>query len=111
MQLLVLRRCVVSARARGMPEITSHGKLFFREKSVGKWLLTKDLFRHFGEIMPLCRFNRPGNSPAQIRAEDPTSGRGRCKPGSDVWARILRRLAPRLQCARTAGAGSIVHRM
>jgi hypothetical protein len=30
MQLLVLRRFVVPARARGMPEITNHGKLFFR---------------------------------------------------------------------------------
>ena len=28
MQLPVLRRLVVSARARGMPEIKSHGKLF-----------------------------------------------------------------------------------
>jgi hypothetical protein len=30
MQLLVLGRVVVSARGRGMPEITNHGKLFFR---------------------------------------------------------------------------------
>jgi len=29
MQLLVLTRVVVSARARGMPEITNTGKLFF----------------------------------------------------------------------------------
>src|ERR1041385_6670219 len=32
MQLLVLRQFVVSARGRGMPEITNHGKLFFRQK-------------------------------------------------------------------------------
>ena len=33
MQLLVLRRVMVSARARGMPEITNHGKLFFFDKN------------------------------------------------------------------------------
>src|SRR5438552_2046518 len=31
MQLLVLRRLVVSARARGMPEITNQGKLFLNK--------------------------------------------------------------------------------
>src|ERR1041385_2181070 len=34
MQPLVLRRFVVSARARGMPEITNHGKLFFPQKAL-----------------------------------------------------------------------------
>src|SRR4029077_21151347 len=34
MQLLVLRRLVVPARARGMPEITNQGKLFFPYKSL-----------------------------------------------------------------------------
>ena len=56
-------------------------------------------------------FNRLGSNRAQIRAEDRTSGRGQCTPGSDDEARIPRRLVRRLQCARTADAGSIAHRM
>ena len=40
MQLLVLRRVMVSARARGMPEITNHGKLFFSIKTIGSRSVT-----------------------------------------------------------------------
>jgi hypothetical protein len=109
MQLPVLRRFVVSARARGMPEITNDGKLFFREKTIGVRSLSNDLFRHFEEIILLRRFNRPGNTPAQIRAEGRTSGRGPYKPGSDDGVRTLLRLVRRLQSAQTAGAESNVH--
>src|SRR5262245_10913315 len=45
MQLLALRICVVSARARGMPEITNHGKLFFRQKSLANGRLPGHVFR------------------------------------------------------------------
>src|SRR5262245_40629090 len=111
MQLRVLRRLLVSARARGMPEITNHGKLFFREKTVGGRSLTSVRFSAPDGITRLCRFNRPGNNPAEIRAEDRTSGRGRCKPGFDGEARIVLRPAPRLQSVLKANEGSIAHRM
>src|SRR6478752_9828582 len=101
MQLLVLRRVVVSARARGMPEITSRGKLFFSTKTIGNWSLT-GVAVPVGKGMTPARFNRPGSNRTQIWAEDPTSGHGRCTPGSDDGARILRRPAPRWQCALKA---------
>jgi len=112
MQLLVLRRVMVSARARGMPEITNHGKLFFFDKN--HWQPVGYRGRGFGahgsDVFQLV-FNRRANNPAQIRAEDRTSGRDRCKPASDDGARILLRQVSRLQCAQTADVGSIVHRM
>ena len=82
---------------------------FFSIKTVGGWSLTGPRFRAHGNDAP-SPFNRPGNNRAQIRAEDRTSGRGRCKPGSDDGARILLRPARRLQCARKANAESIAHR-
>ena len=65
---------------------------------------------HGSDVFQLV-FNRRANNPAQIRAEDRTSGRDRCKPASDDGARILLRQVSRLQCAQTADVGSIVHRM
>ena len=61
--------------------------------------------------MTPVRFNRPGSNRTQIRAEDPTSGHGRCTPCSDDGARILRRPERRWQCAPKANAGSIGHPM
>ena len=84
---------------------------FFSIKIVGGWSLTGATVSVRTGMTLLPRFNRPGNNRAQIRAEDRTSGRGRCKPGSDDGARILLRPARRLQCARKANAGSIAHRM
>src|SRR5262245_58801935 len=111
MQLPALRRLLVPARARGMPEITNHGKLFCEKKPLAAGRLPRLAFPRRPGIIRLCRFNRPGNNPAQIRAEDRTSGRGRCKPGFDGEARIVLRPAPRLQSALKANEGSIAHRM
>src|SRR6476646_5659071 len=83
---------------------------FFLIKTIGNWSLT-------GVAVPVrkgmtpARFNRRGSNRTQILAEDPTSGHGRCRPGSDDGARILRRPARRLQCAPKANAGSIGHPM
>src|SRR6476646_1371693 len=106
MQLLVLGRVVVSERGLGMPEITNHGKLFFSIKTVGGWPLTGASVVRLG--MTPARFNRPGSYRTQTRAEARTSGHGRCSPGSDGGAPILRP-ARRWQCAPKANAGSIGH--
>ena len=84
---------------------------FFFDKN--RWRLVGYRGRGFDvrATMTPARFNRPGNNRAQIRAEDRTSGRGQCTPGSDGGARILRRPARRWQCAPKANAGSIAHRM
>ena len=79
---------------------------FFLQKSLPTGSLPKGGFR----IVRL-RFSRQGNNPAQIQAADRASGRDRCKPDFDDGAQILLRQAPRLQCAQTADAESIVHRM
>ena len=91
-----------------MPEITNHGKLFFSIKTVGGWPLTGASVVRLG--MTPARFNRPGSYRTQIRAEDRTSGRGQCTPGSDGGGQILRRPVRRWQCAQKANAGSIGHR-
>jgi len=83
---------------------------FFSIKTAGGWSVTGVAVSVRKGMTPV-RFNRPGRNRAQIRAEDRTSGHDRCKPASDDGARILLRPVPRLQCARTAGAGSIVHPM
>ena len=84
---------------------------FFSNKNLADESLTQVTDSGARENHVPIRFNRPENNPVQIRAEDRTSGRGRCKPGSDDEARIPLRPAPQSQCARTADAGSIVHRM
>src|SRR6478736_4538118 len=83
---------------------------FFSIKTIGNWSLT-GVAVPVSKGMTPARFNRPGSDRTQIWAEDPTSGHGRCTPGSDDGARILRRPAPRWQCAPKANAGSIGHPM
>ena len=84
---------------------------FFSIKIIGSRSLTgATVSVRSGMTLP-GRFNRRGNNPDQIRAEDRTSGHGQCTPGSDGDARILHRPARRLQCARKANAGSNGHRM
>jgi len=94
-----------------MPEITTRGKLFFREKNIAGRSLTNARFSAPRGMTLLRCFNRPANNPAHIRGEDRTSGRGRCKPGVDDEAWALLRPAPRLQSAQTADAESNVHLM
>ena len=76
MQLLVLRRVVVSARARGMPEITTRGKLF-SIKIVGGWSVTgrRDFDVRANHATP---FQSSGNNRAQIRAGGP-----------NIWSRSM----------------------
>src|SRR5262245_56696617 len=111
MQLPVLRRFVVSARARGMPEMKSDGKLFFRQKSLATGRLPRSRVSTQTGMTRPPRFNRPENNRAQIPAVERTSGRDQSIRGLDGVGRIPLRLARRLQCARTADAGSTAHRM
>ena len=80
---------------------------FFFDKN--RWRLAA--YRCLGFSETPARFNRPGSYWTQIQAEDRTSGHGRCSPGSDGGARILRRPARRWQYAPKANAGSNAHRM
>ena len=85
---------------------------FFLIKDIGNRPLKRyQIFRLRRNNADPRRFSRPENNPAQIRAEDRTFGRGPCKLDFDDEAWVGLRPALRLQCARTANAGSIARRM
>jgi hypothetical protein len=84
---------------------------FFFDKTIASWSLAGATGFNAHRNDAPNPFNRPGNTRAQTRAEVRTSGRGRCKPGSDDEARILLRPVRRLQCAPKANGESIAHRM
>src|SRR5262245_14061299 len=98
MQSLVLGRFDVSARARGMPEITNHGKLFFSTKLPAVGRLAEPDFPHAAGIMP----SAPSQSYGKESGPNPGGGPG-------IWSRSMKtRFRRRGTASSSSGATTAV---